>query len=242
MSRMAAVVAVRQPGTCSSRAYMELGKHGPQRRAHKHMAKQPQPRQRQQPGERKENTSQFNRVRRRSQQHAYTAAPVQKFTSFKFAWVKKGGKHIALFIFLVVSGIAEQEPYGRHDSTYRLLPGGGSATRRPLSDFPLFSARFRRVIVVARSHPVLATGPCWHSSSLRHVTHSLHNSEAWVPFRGRDWSSAAEARLKRVAVIGCCPINSDCHVLIKKGWKAEDNRPSKKIHLLLCPIWMFVLL
>lgn len=78
----------------------------------------------------------------------------------------------------------------------------------------------RRVIVVAHSCRVLATDPCWHSFSQRHVTTSQHNSEARVPFRCADWPSAAEARLKRSALIGRRPINSDCHVLVKG---AEHN-------------------
>lgn len=47
-----------------------------------------------------------------------------------------------------------------------------------------------------------------------------HNSEARVPFGRADWSSPAEARPKRSAVIGRRSINSDCHVLIKG---AEHN-------------------
>lgn len=42
--------------------------------------------------------------------------------------------------------------------------GGESQRRRWLSVIFPFSPLLRRVIVVARSHPVLATGPCWHSS------------------------------------------------------------------------------
>lgn len=71
---------------------------------------------------------------------------------------------------------------GRAVSTYRASFGGGSVRRRrrcgggekrrrrrALSvclylPLPSFSVSLRRVIVVARSHPVLATGPCWHSS------------------------------------------------------------------------------
>lgn len=71
-----------------------------------------------------------------------------------------------------------------------------------------FSLPLRRVIVVARSHPVLATGPCWHSFSQRHVTASLHNSEARVAFRASHWPRAAEARPKRSALIGRRSINS----------------------------------
>lgn len=73
----------------------------------------------------------------------------------------------------------------------------------------------RRVIAVAHSCRVLATDPCWHSFSQRHVTASQHNSEARVPFRCADWPSAPEARPKRGALIGRRSINSDCHVLIK---------------------------
>lgn len=82
------------------------------------------------------------------------------------------------------------------------------------------SPLLRRVIVVALSRRVLATDPCWHSFSQRHVTASQHNSEARVPFGRADWSSPAEARPKTSALIGRRSINSDCHVLIKG---AEHN-------------------
>lgn len=51
--------------------------------------------------------------------------------------------------------------------------------------FP-FSPLLRRVIVVARSHPVLATGPCWHSSFpsvtwLHRCTTRRHESSSASP-------------------------------------------------------------
>lgn len=90
--------------------------------------------------------------------------------------------------------------------------GGGAVHGSPCF---AFISRLRRVIVVAHSRPVFATGPCWHFFSQRHVTASLHNSEARVPFRAFDWTSAAEARPKRNALIGCRSINSDYHVLLE---------------------------
>lgn len=80
--------------------------------------------------------------------------------------------------------------------------GGGKQRRRLATCIFEFSSLPRRVIAVAHSHRVLATGPCWHSFSQRHVTASLHNSEARVLFRVSDWQSAAEARPKRSASIG----------------------------------------
>lgn len=74
-----------------------------------------------------------------------------------------------------------------------------------------------RRVTGSHSHPVLATGPCWHSFSQSHVTASLHNSEARVLFRVPDWPSPAEARPKRGALIGCRSINSDCHVLMEES-------------------------
>lgn len=93
--------------------------------------------------------------------------------------------------------------------------GGGKQRRRLAMCTFVFSSLPRRVIAVAHSHRVLATGPCWHSFSQRHVTASPHNSEARVLFRVADWPSAAEARPKRSALIGCRSINPDCHVLME---------------------------
>lgn len=103
-------------------------------------------------------------------------------------------------------------------STYRVQSEGGwvkeAAPSMALSISTLSSPP-RRVIAVAHSRRVLATDPCWHSFSQRHVTASQHSSEARVPLRGADWPSAAEARPKRSALIGRRSINSDCHVLMK---------------------------
>lgn len=93
--------------------------------------------------------------------------------------------------------------------------GGGKQRRRFATYIFAFSSLPRRVIAVAHLHRVLATGPCWHSFSQRHVTTSLHNSEARVLFRVSDWQSAAEARPKGSAPIGHQSINSDCHVLME---------------------------
>lgn len=141
-----------------------------------------------------------------------TTASAQESTSLKFGWVKKCS--------------VQRRPSGRNragesrtvGSTYRVPFGGGSWREAASSICALdsrVSPRPRRVIVVAHSRRVLATGPCWHSFSQRHVTASPHNSEARVLFRGSDWLGAAEARPERRAPIGCRSINSDCHVLVK---------------------------
>lgn len=106
-------------------------------------------------------------------------------------------------------------------STYRVQFGGDSAERRSAVDgFVYLSFRFflsPRRVTVTRSHPVLATGPCWHSFSQRHVTASLHNSEARVLFRVSHWPGPAEARPNPSAPIGCRSINSYCHVLMEES-------------------------
>lgn len=95
--------------------------------------------------------------------------------------------------------------------------GGEKTRRRWVSVFVLLLFFASRRVTVTHSHPVLATGPCWHSFSQRHVTASLHNSEARVLFRDPDWPSPAEARPKWSAPIGCRSINSDCHVSMEES-------------------------
>lgn len=148
-----------------------------------------------------------------------TNASAQESTSLKFDWVKK----CSIYTLRPppplpsprTNRAGESRTFG---STYRVQFGGGSWRKAASSICVLYfrvSSRPRRVIVVAHSHRVLATGPCWHSFSQRHVTASQHNSEARVLFRGSDWLGAAEARPKKRALTGCRSINSDCHVLVK---------------------------
>ncbi len=141
-----------------------------------------------------------------------TTASALESTSLKFGWVKK--------MFYLYSLVSPDDPSTGIPHIWLDLPCvvrrrlGGEKLRRRCFFVFVFSFFICRVIVVARSHPVLATGPCWHSCSLRHVTASLHNSEARVLFHVCGWLTAVEARPKRSPLIGYRSINSDCHVLL----------------------------
>lgn len=91
----------------------------------------------------------------------YTAAPVEESTSFKFGWVKKGGKtHTAPALVLLASGGATQESRSRPSSTYRELPRRASAIRRPGSGFSLFSGRL--FVVLLSQHANIPSLPRVH--------------------------------------------------------------------------------
>lgn len=208
------VAAVRASGTCCSRAsYFKqcAGKHGPHWRAHIRTARRTHP----------EQTANFYKYkclkRRSSRQHGNPPKYNCACIGIHGSQVRLGQK-----MFYLYSSFTSGEPSRRIPNISARPTACCSEEARwreatPSMAFIIwcFSFFLRRVIVVARSHPVLATGPCWHSFSQRHVTTSLHNSEARVLFRASDWPTAAEARPKRSALIGFRSINSDCHVLME---------------------------
>lgn len=198
---------------CSRRARpLAQGKHGPHRRTHKHA------RERERPITEREKTE--NPTARLSEKRA--SAPPTAWQSncahsdIHEPQVRLGHKNCSIYTprSFRRSRAARSRRLLRPTVLRRgeSVRGGGAVHGSPCF---AFISRLRRVIVVAHSHPVFATGPCWHFFSQRHVTASLHNSEARVPFRACDWTSAAEARPKRNALIGCRSINSDYHVLLE---------------------------
>lgn len=187
--------------------YAGLRKHGPHRRAHDHMSRKTRPERTITTGARGFNVCAEEPPSLTTIGHRTTVS-AQERTSLKFGWVK---------MFYLYSPVCPDAPRRRIPDIRFNLPcvarrvfvGAKRRRRRlPISAALLFPAR----VVVPQSHPVLATGPCWHSFSQRHVTTSLHNSEARVLLRVPDWPKAAEARPKRSVLIGCVPINSVCHV------------------------------
>lgn len=140
-------------------------------------------------------------------------------TTLRFGWVeKKEEKNCSIYTPPCVRGEPRQGDLGRSARPTVCARPGARWRKAAPSMGSRCSRRFLpHPSCYCRGSP--SSRPC-HGSMLAFLFPAsrdciaAHNSEARAPFRVCDWPSAAEARPKRDAPIGCRSINSDCHVLV----------------------------